>query len=140
MSGQARPGTARHGPARHDPARHDPHDAFDELISPQPRVRLTNGLFLMGNCIHCREWSQHPFIWVATVARGTCKVRGCKNWPLSYNSGMDGPIVTKFGVCLEIKPRCILCRSWVGYIRAYAHAHVHMCPFSVSRKRLDQLR
>ena len=33
----------------------------------------------------------------------------------SYNSGMDGPIVTKCRVCLETKPRCILSRSWAGY-------------------------
>ena len=38
---------------------------------------------------------------------------------------MDSPIATKFGVCLETKPRCLLHRSWVGYICTW---HVQMCP------------
>ena len=53
---------------------------------------------------------------------------GCQNWPLSYNSGMARPIVTKFGVRLETKQRCILHRSWVGYISTCARAHVQMYP------------
>ena len=57
--------------------------------------------------------------------RGTWHVQseGCQNWPLNYNSGMDGSMVTKFGVCLETKQRCILHWSWVGYICTCIRAH-----------------
>ena len=47
---------------------------------------------------------------------------------------MNGPIVTKFDVCLQTKPRCILHRSWVwvGYIctcPSCAHADVPPFPY-----------
>ena len=43
---------------------------------------------------------------------------------------MARPIVIKFGACLEAKQRCILHRSWVGYICTCTRALVQMCPLS----------
>ena len=37
---------------------------------------------------------------------------------------MDRSIVTKFGVCLETKPRYILYRSWVGYADVPPFSHL----------------
>ena len=112
------------GPARHGPTR--PRDAFDELTSLQRRVRLTNGI-LWWVAASLQPWMEPKPIHMCSHC-GTCKVRGCKNWLLSFNSGMDMPIVTKFGLCLEAKSRCILHRSWVAYICTSAPADVP--PFS----------
>ena len=91
--GPTRHGTARHGTARHGTARHDttrPHDAFDELNSLQPRVRLTNDLLWWVATSLLPSMEPTPILLGScTVASGTCKVGGCKNWPLMYNPGVE---------------------------------------------------
>ena len=42
---------------------------------------------------------------------------------------MASSIVTKLGMCLETKQRCVLYRSSVGYICTCGRAQVRMCPF-----------
>ena len=64
--------------------------------------------------------------------------KGCENWPLSFNLGMDRPIATKFGVYLGTKVAMHVAQVMD---RVYLHVRTYICaPFSVSRKRLDGLR
>ena len=51
------------------------------------------------SCIKIRDVGCYPCVDLSwNYPRGTCKVIECQNWPLRYNSGMDGPMVTKSGV------------------------------------------
>ena len=102
-------------------------DAFEKLLSTKLFVRFAHGHHRMvglfnKRCYNRLIWGGHPRRW--RVPR-----EGCQNWPLSYGSGMAQPIVTKFGVCLKTKKRCIMHRSWVGYICTCVRPHVQMCPF-----------
>ena len=65
---------------------------------------------------------------------------GCQNCPLSYNSGMAGPIVTKFGlvrahVAMHIPQ---LMGDVHVHVRTWARADAPQC--FVSREWLDGLR
>ena len=64
-----RPGTARHDTTR-------PRDAFDELISLQPWVWLTNGLLWWVAASLLPSMEPPPILLGSHC--GTCKVRGCK--------------------------------------------------------------
>ena len=55
-------------------------------------------------------------IWKFALAFSACRRVSKLTVKLRHNSGMAQPIVTKFGVCLETKQRCILHRSWVRYM------------------------
>ena len=113
------------GPAQPDTTR--PRDAFDEFIPLQPRVRLTNGLlWLVATAV--LPWMEPTPIYLGSHC-GMCKERGCIKWQLSYNSGINWPLVTNFGVCLETKPWCILHSSCVGCICTCARADVLHFPY-----------
>ena len=63
----------------------------------------------------------------------------CQKWPLSYNSGMAWPIVTKFGVPRHRDQAAMHITQVMGGV----HLHVCTCPRAdvhVSQKRLDGLR
>ena len=117
--------------ARHDTTRHDtPPWRFWRAF-----IRATTGLidkrsfwWVAASLI---PWMEPTSIHLGSHCCDTWHVwsEGCKNWPLRYNPGMDWPIVTKFGVFLDTKPRCILHRSWMGYICKCARADAPPFPY-----------
>ena len=66
------------------------------------------------------------------LACGRCKVRGCKNWLLSYNSGMDKPIANKFCVCAQTPSHDAY---YTGHGRGTS-AHADVPPFLCLRNGL----
>ena len=71
-----------------------------------------------------------------TLAGIACHVKGVNNWPLSCNSEMAGPIVTKFAVSRE--QAAVHIKQIMGTV--HPHLRTCRCASAVSRKRPDGLR
>ena len=97
---------ARPGPARPDPTRPDP-------TRPDPTVTLFRSLYLWNRAFDRRavffagqfhllnnDWAQYRYIWMATIERGACRLRGVTKNLACCNSVPARSIVLKFGMHL----------------------------------------
>ena len=103
-------------------------DAFEKLISLRLCVRFIRGLHRVVGLFNKRYLQPDLTHLGGHPRRSRVPRKGCKNWSLSYISGMPRPRMTKFGARLETKYPCIIHKIWVGYICTCVRADTLVWP------------